>query len=202
MIILHGVTTDGEEKPVQVDDEGRLVAVAGNGPGLVPDGGSIGQALLRVPGEGRPWDWRDLPDLLKAWPAFGHRQLAGVTVPTGLPATTLQFGDVPLFLNQVEYDDVTGRITPKVAGFWELRAEFQVVVAALGATVRIRVNGGTDTQRTTLNADGILRARPQITWVWPFNGTTDYLTVEAEHNQGAPVSFVQRQVFGRLMYKA
>jgi hypothetical protein len=200
MTLLQGITEAGTEVPVLVDSAGRLVAITEPDPGALPQGGELGQVLTKTGPTNYQADWADAQFPLAKLPGFMLRKDGIDSVPSGAPGLLLPFEPSPVFMDGAEFDPVTARITPKIAGWWFINAKYRCNGAALDIRCRVSMNTGVDFSQQRMHADGLLPARVSINSPWYFNGTSDYFTIWAEHRQGAVVSIDKSEVFGQLMY--
>jgi hypothetical protein len=202
MTLLYGVTEEGAEAPVLVDDQGRLVAVPAPGTNLVPGGGTVGQQLTRVADLEEPIQWKDPADPAKSLPGFFLRGNAIYTVPSGAPGLRIPLGPNPNLLRGAEFDPVTSRITPKIAGWWMITAKLRCSVVASDIRSKYVINGGPTAQMERRNSDGLLPVNVEITHPYNFNGVSDYFEMWVEHYQGADVVIDKPVVIGHYMCPA
>jgi hypothetical protein len=195
MTLLTGLTAQGVEVPVRVDSLGRLVATA-SPMGVLPPGGDPGQILGKTGPEDFETDWVDDAGASAGLRSFGLRDPSLLSIPAGSTPTAILFASGTKLLNGATFDAATGRVTPTVAGSWWITGTVRLPVAATLARLRMRFNAndvGTNTRR--LGSEDPPAILP-VHYFGPFNGTTDFVSLEMTHNAASPLSVDALQLVG------
>jgi len=196
MTLIHGITEDGAELPVLVDQQGRLVAAPVSELWGLPPGGIPGQIVAKSgEGDGEA-EWIDDGGSAPALYSIGLKRADSLVVPSGAAPTPLMFGGGALFRNGAAYNTGNGRVTPEVGGFWLFIMSAQLPDGGQGAEVRLRFNGAEVARGGMPASDGSTPPVLHAYTVQLCNGQTSYFTAEAVHAGGGPLQLAQIQGYG------
>jgi hypothetical protein len=201
MTLLTGLTAQGAEVPVRVDAQGRLVAVA-DPLGVLPPGGLPGQIIQKTgPGDFEA-AWVNGKDLFPPAHSFGMRNASGVSVPPLTASTRLVFPGSVQLLNGANFDPVSGRITPMVAGSWWITASIALVQPSQAVKLVMRFNNSDVCINTKAISGSEYPVILPVNFFGVFNGTTDYISLDVQYLSPTVWGFAAQQVFGTRLAPA
>jgi hypothetical protein len=102
-------------------------------------------------------------------------------------ATTAITWSTPVFDNYTAWAAGSPtRVTPKVAGWYEINGSVGFAANATGVRIaQLAKNGSTNlSQSTTMNVTASFNCVLQIACMVQFNGSTDYVELQADQNSG------------------
>jgi hypothetical protein len=196
MTLLHGITEAGEELPVLVDQEGRLVTAPATQLWGLPPGGMPGQIVAKLGEADGDAEWVDDEAATPVARAFGIRSASMVFVPSGTTPQPLLFPGRVELLNGATYDPATGRITPTVPGHWWITAASRVGTAMTAAKLRLRFNSSDVASSTRSAPQGDCPVLLSAQYFGYFNGTTDSILAEVVHGNASSLGYDQSQICG------
>lgn len=173
-----------------IDAKGDLLVGTANNTLARKAVGADGKLLAADSTDSTGVAWKDSSALVGAKECFRAYRNAAASYATGAPIVF----DTKDYDPSNWYDPATGRFTPKIAGWYLLKGQAQVVAAGGGAPpngkfarVDIRKNGSVDQfgGNEWVTDNTVTFPVPQVLGLVYANGSTDYFEIQLDHNYGA-----------------